>query len=75
MIGIKTKVEMERTLYLDLPENSKKEDILKKAKEEVILPIDAVNIASKALNRMNIHISKLDLKDWKLNDVKQEIIK
>lgn len=75
MIGIKTKVEMERTLYLDLPDDSKEEDILKKAKEEVILPIDAVNIASRALNSMNVHIPKLDLRDWKLNDIKQEIIK
>lgn len=42
MIGIKTKVTLERTLYLDLPDDASEADILKEANKEVILPTDAL---------------------------------
>lgn len=75
MIGIKAKVIMERTLYLDLPEDTSEEDILKEANKEIILPNVALDTAAQALQHLHINIPKLDLKDWKITDFKSEIIK
>ena len=75
MIGIKTKVTLERTLYLDLPDDASEEDILKEANKEVILPTNALYTASQALRNLHVNISNLDLNDWNASDVNYEIIK
>ena len=46
MIGIKAKVTLERTLYLDLPDDVSEEDILKEANKEVILSTNALYTSS-----------------------------
>lgn len=75
MVGIKVKVTLERTLYLDLPDNSTEEDILKAAREEILLPITALDTAKQALKHFHVTIPKLDLKDWRMADYKHEVIK
>lgn len=74
MIGIKAKVTLERTLYLDLPKESSKEDILKAAKLEIKSPADALYTAAQALKSLHISIPKLDLKDWSESEVTYDII-
>lgn len=75
MIGIKACVTLERTLYLELPTDSKEEDILKEAKKEIINPIDALRKVSEILNKTNIRIQGLDLNDWSITNSNYEIIK
>lgn len=75
MITVKSKVVLERTLALDLPENASDEDIIKEAEKEIISPIYALNQVRNILQRSRIDISKIDLQDWSLTDSKYEIIK
>lgn len=75
MIGVKTKITMERTLYIDLPDDATDEEILKAAKQEIILPTDGMYQAAQALKGLHISIPKLDLKDWNTTDVNYNIIK
>lgn len=75
MITVKSKVVLERTLALDLPENTSDEDIIKEAEKEIISPIYALNQVRNILQRSRIDISKIDLQDWSLTDSKYEIIK
>lgn len=75
MIGIKTKVTLERTLYLDLPDDASEADILKEANKEIILPTNALYTASQALRNLHVNIPNLDLNDWNASDVNYEIIK
>ena len=75
MIGIKTKVTLERTLYLDLPDDASEEDILKEANKEVTLPTNALYTSSQALRNLHVNIPNLDLNDWNASDVNYEIIK
>ena len=74
MIGIKTKVTLERTLYLDLPDDASEEDILKEANKEVILPTNALYTASQALRNLHVNIPHLDLTDWNTTDINYEVI-
>lgn len=75
MVGINIKVEMERTLYLDLPNTLSEEEIIEKAKQEVILPTSALYKTATILKKLNINIPQLDLKDWRNIDIKYEIVK
>lgn len=75
MIGIKTKVTLERTIYLDLPDDTSEEDIINKAKEEIVHPLNAFYTATQALKSLHVNIPKLDLSDWNSTDISYNIIK
>lgn len=75
MIGINAKIVMERTLYVDLPDDTKDEDVLETANKEIILPANALALIATTLDRLHVNIPHLDLKDWNTTDVKFDIIK
>ena len=74
MRGVKAKVAMERTLYVDLPDDATEAEVLEVANKEIILPTNALYTASQALKNLHINIPNLDLKDWNITDIKYEII-
>ena len=74
MKGITVNISLTRTLYLDVPENISDEDFLKKAKQEIVLPHNALVMASNALRNVNMRIPQLDLKDWDVANVEYNII-
>lgn len=61
MKGYNIKITLERTLYIN--DNA---DISK----ECIQPLEALQIADKALKSRGLQIPLLDLKDWKLANAK-----
>lgn len=74
MRGIKTKVTMERTLYVDLPDDTTEAEVLEAANKEIILPTDALCTASQALRNLHINIPHLDLTDWNTTGINYEVI-
>ena len=74
MRGIKTKVTMERTLYIDLPDDATEAEVLEAANKEIILPSDALYTASQALRNLHVDIPHLDLTDWNTTGINYEVI-
>lgn len=74
MRGIKTKVTMERTLYVDLPDDATEEEVLEMANKEIILPTNALYTASQALRNLHVNVPHLDLADWNTTDINYEIM-
>lgn len=74
MRGIKTKVTMERTLYVDLPDDATEAEVLEAANKEIILPTNALYTASQALRNLHVDIPHLDLTDWNTTGINYEII-
>ncbi len=74
MREIKTKVTMERTLYVDLPDDATEAEVLEAANKEIILPTDALCTASQALRNLHINIPHLDLTDWNTTGINYEVI-
>ncbi len=74
MRGIKAKVIMERTLYIDLPDDATEAEILEAANREIILPTNALYTASNALRNLHVNIPHLDLTDWNTTDINYEVI-
>ena len=73
MRGIKAKVTMERTLYIDLPDDATEAEILEAANKEIILPTNALYTASQALRNLHIDIPHLDLTDWNTTGINYEV--
>ena len=74
MIGIKISTTLERTLYLDLPEDISQKQIEEEVKKEIIMPIDAMSIASQAIQSLHVQMPNLCLKDWEAVNTKFEVI-
>ena len=74
MRGVKTKVIMERTLYIDLPDDATEAEILEAANKEIILPTNALYTASNALRNLHVNIPHLDLTYWNTTDINYEVI-
>ena len=74
MRGIKAKVTMERTLYVDLPDYATEAEVLEAANKEIILPTNALCTASQALKNLHVNVSHLDLTDWNTTDINYEVI-
>lgn len=74
MRGIKTKVMMERTLYIDLPDDATEAEVLEAANKEIILPSEALYTASQALRNLHVNVPHLDLTDWNTTGINYEII-
>lgn len=74
MRGVKTKVIMERTLYIDLPDDATEAEILEAANREIILPTNALCTASHALRNLHVNIPHLDLTDWNTTGINYEVI-
>ena len=74
MRGIKAKVTMERTLYIDLPDDATEAEVLEAANKEIILPTNALCTASQALKNLHVNVSHLDLTDWNTTDINYEVI-
>lgn len=73
MKEVKASITMSRTLYIEVLENSTEEQILEKAKQEIILPFDALQTANKVLKQMRVNIPKLDLIDWTIDDLNYKV--
>lgn len=74
MRGIKAKVTMERTLYVDLPDDAAEAEILEAANKELILPTNALYTASQALRNLHVDVPHLDLTDWNTTGINYEVI-
>ena len=74
MRGIKAKVTMERTLYIDLPDDATEAEVLEAANKEIVLPTNALCTASQALKNLHVNVSHLDLTDWNTTDINYEVI-
>ena len=74
-VGIKVTVTLDRTLYINEINNESEKELLERAKKEIILPIDAMNIVKQLFQKNGIDIKKLDLSDWDIQNINYDIIK
>lgn len=75
MDGVKVTISMSRELFIDRNKDETDEQFLNRIKKEIVLPSDAINIASNALKRINLNIINLDLKDWYIDNLDYKLIK
>lgn len=70
MVEVACSVSMSRSLYLELPEGMTKEQLVECAKQEIVLPHNALAKVQQILNQLGIRLrEKLDLNDWNVDEV------
>lgn len=70
MVEVACSISMSRSLYLELPEGMTKEQLIERAKQEIILPHNAMAKVQLILNQLGIRLKeKLDLNDWNVDEV------
>ena len=65
---------MDRTLYVDVPDDATEAEVLEAANKEIILPTNALCTASQALRNLHVEIPHLDLTDWNTTGINYEVI-
>lgn len=73
LIGITASVLMERTLYIEVPEESTEDQIIEIARKEILLPHNALYSANNALRSVGLKLHGLDLDDWEVKDSEYHI--
>ncbi len=69
MIEVKATITMSRSLYIEVPIEATNDEIISKAKTEILIPQVALETANAALRKVGIVINGLDLKDWETNNI------
>ena len=67
-IGIKAIITLERVLYIEVEEDISDEEVQSRAEKEIVLPTNALTLASNALAKVGIKINGLDLTDWEVKN-------
>lgn len=75
LVGVTASVLMERTLYIEVPEEFTEEQIIETAKKEILLPHTALYSANIALRNVGLKTPGLDLSDWEVTDSEYHINK
>ena len=73
--GVKITVNLSRTLYIEVPDNFKNQDIKKKAEEELVLQTHGIMQSREVVRKRNIEIPKVEIEDWSVDNVKFKVLK
>lgn len=74
LVGIKVSIQMSRTLYIEVPNDSTEESIINEAKKQALLPYTALCYAESAMKRAGLKVSGIDLADWEVDNAEYNII-
>lgn len=61
-------ITMSRSLFLEVSENTSDEELLNRAKEEILLPHNALSKVQQILNKVGLKLNGLDLNDWNVEN-------
>lgn len=61
-------ITMSRSLFLEVNENTSDEELLNRAKEEILLPHNALSKVQQILNKVGLKLNGLDLNDWNVEN-------
>lgn len=61
-------VNMSKDFLVEVTEDMNNEDIINKAKKEIMLPIEIINTCKNIFNNLGIKAANIDFKDWFTNE-------
>lgn len=62
-------VSMSSSFMIEVPEGASHEDIIEKAKKEIILPSTSLAIAKQVLKQLGIKVNGIDTNEWFVDEV------
>lgn len=62
-------ISMSSSFMIEIPEGASHEDIIEKAKKEIILPSTSLAIAKQVLKQLGIKVNGIDTNEWFVDEV------
>lgn len=62
-------VSMSKSIMVEIPEDASDEELLDKAKREVMLPSAVMEACRNVFKQLGIKVNGIDFKDWYTDDV------
>lgn len=62
-------ISMSNSFMIEVPEGASHEDIIEKAKKEIILPSTSLTIAKQVLKQLGIKVNGIDTNEWFVDEV------
>ena len=62
-------ISMSSSFMIEVPEGASHEDIIEKAKKEIILPSTSLAIAKQAFKQLGIKVNGIDTNEWFIDEV------
>ena len=62
-------ISMSKSFMIEVPEDATHEELINKAKEEIIIPPQSLDIAKHILKHLGIKVHGVDLDDWDVDEL------
>lgn len=62
-------ISMSSSFMIEVPEGASHEDVIEKAKKEIILPSTSLTIAKQVLKQLGIKVNGIDTNEWFVDEV------
>lgn len=62
-------ISMSSSFMIEVPEGASHEDIIEKAKKEIILPSTSLTIAKQVFKQLGIKVNGIDTNEWFIDEV------
>lgn len=62
-------ISMSSSFMIEVPEGASHENIIEKAKKEIILPSTSLTIAKQVLKQLGIKVNGIDTNEWFVDEV------
>ena len=62
-------ISMSSSFMIEVPEGASHEDIIEKAKREIVLPLTSLTIAKQAFKQLGIKVNGIDTNEWFIDEV------
>lgn len=62
-------ISMSSSFMIEVPEGASHEDIIEKAKREIVLPLTSLAIAKQAFKQLGIKVNGIDTNEWFVDEV------
>lgn len=62
-------ISMSSSFMIGVPEGASHEDIIEKAKREIVLPLTSLAIAKQAFKQLGIKVNGIDTNEWFIDEV------
>lgn len=62
-------ISMSSSFMIEVPEGASHEDIIEKARREIVLPLTSLAIAKQAFKQLGIKVNGIDTNEWLIDEV------
>lgn len=68
-VEVTVSVSMSKGVMVEVPEGAGHDEIIEKAKREIMLPLTVMEMSKQGFERLGIRVHGIDFNDWNVDEV------